>query len=286
MTRTTITKPESADLQKIARFIASINSDPTHHCLHCDQEEAGLVEEIKMLEVPIEESFVAAWDGDELVGVLGGDLTEERDRAWMWGPFIKGVDWAKTADALYNYFTNHQPQLKEMNQFLNAANEQGHTFHLERGFKEIKTSHVYQANPPAQPISDPNPEIIPSQWHSFIDLHEETFPTTYYSGRNIIERLNKENKVFVQADGEYVLGYVYANVEPSEGFIHFIAVQEEARGQGIGKGLLETAVSWLFNKKGVTQVGLVVDDENNARQLYEKCGFELLHTGVGFRKDM
>jgi ribosomal protein S18 acetylase RimI-like enzyme len=191
----------------------------------------------------------------------------------------------KTADALYNHFTTQaQPQLKEMNQFLNAANEHGRAYHLDRGFKEIKTSHVYQAMPPAQPVSDPDSEIIPPQWRSFIDLHEKTFPTTYFNGRDIIERLDKGNKVFVRADGEYVLGYVYANVEPSEGFIHFLAVQEEARGQGIGKGLLMTAVSWLFNKQKVPQIGLVVDDENNARRLYEKCGFTLLHAGIGLKK--
>lgn len=238
-----------------------------------------------MLEVLMEESFLAAWDGDQLVGVLGGDLTIERDRVWLWGPFISGADWSETAAALYTHYINHfQPQLIQLNQFLNAANQQGRAFFLKQGFKEIKTSHVYQALPPIQPIKDPNPEIIPPQWRSFIDLHEKTFPTTYYSGREIIERLGKKDKVFVQADGEYVIGYVYANVEPSEGFIHFLAVQEEARGQGIGKGLLMTAVSWLFNKQKVSQIGLVVDDQNNARRLYQHCGFELLHTGVGLRK--
>jgi hypothetical protein len=286
MTYLLIISARSADKQKIAHLIASLNSDPAHHCLHCDQEEAGILEEIKLLEVLMEESFLVVWDGEKMVGVLGADLTIERDRAWLWGPFIVDVDWNKTAAALHTHFTNHfQPQIQQLNQFLNAANEQGRAFYLSQGFKETKISHVYQALPPACSVTEPLPEIMPPQWRSFITLHEETFPTTYYSGREIIERLGKQDKVFVCADGETVSGYVYANVEPTEGFIHFLAVREEMRGQGIGERLLLTAVSWLFNRHHVPQVGLVVDDQNNARRLYEKSGFHLLYTGVGLRKE-
>jgi ribosomal protein S18 acetylase RimI-like enzyme len=287
MAQLDISNAKSAETQIIARLIAAVNSDPAHHCLHCDQEEEGVLEEIKMLEIPMEESFVVARDGERIVGVLGADLTLERDRAWLWGPFVAGADWVETAEALLTHLTTKtHPQLKQLNQFLNAANEQGLLFFLEQGFEEIKTSHVYQALPPVDAVEEPNSEIAPPQWRSFIDLHEKTFPTTYFSGREIIERLGKQNKVFVEADEENVLGYVYANVEPTEGFIHFLAVQQKARGQGIGKRLLTTAVSWLFNNQKAPQIGLVVDDENNARQLYERCGFELLHTGVGLRKEI
>ncbi len=286
MTQLFITKTKTADKQKIAHLIATVNSDPSRQCLHCDQEEAGILDEMAMLEVPFEESFTVAWDGDLLVGVLGADLALERDRAWLWGPFIAGVDWQETADLLYNHFlTRIAYDASQLYQFLNIANEQGRAFYQAKGFEETKISHVYQAHPPATAHSEPFPEITPPQWRSFIALHEATFPTTYFNGRQIIERLGKENKVFVQADGEDVFGYVYANVEPTEGFIHFLAVREEARGQGIGKGLLMTAVSWLFNKQKVPQIGLVVDDENNARQLYERCGFGLLFSGVGLKKE-
>ena len=282
-----ITSARSADKQNIARLIASVNSSPVHHCLHCDQEEKGVLNELAMLEVPMEESFVAAWDGEQMVGVLGADLALERDRAWLWGPFVVGADWQKTAAALYDHLINHfLPPMQQLNQFLNAANEQGRAFYRQQGFKETKTSHVYRALPSARPVREPLPEMAPPQWRSFIALHETTFPTTYYSGREIIERLGKQDKVFVHAAGESVSGYVYANVEPTEGFIHFLAVREEMRGQGIGEGLLMTAVSWLFHKQKVPQIGLVVDDQNNARRLYEKSGFSLLHSGVGLRKEM
>lgn len=286
MTDLLITTPKTADKQQIVQLIASLNNQPAHQCLHCDQEEAGILEEINLLEVPIEEAFSVAWDGDEIIGVLGVDLSAERDRAWLWGPFIKGNDWQKTADALHDHFNNQfQSTLKQLNQFLNLANVQARSYYLSRGFQETKTSHVYQTLPPGPSITDPYPEMTPPEWRSFIALHEQTFPTTYFSGRQIIERLGKQDKVFTCAQGENILGYVYANVEPSEGFIHFLAVQKENRGQGIGKKLLTTAVSWLFNKHNVPQVSLVVDDENDARHLYQKAGFNLLHSGVGLKKE-
>jgi ribosomal protein S18 acetylase RimI-like enzyme len=286
MTRLTIVSANTSDKQTIAQLIASINHDPADHCLHCDQEEAGVLEELAMLEVPLEESFVVAWEGERMVGVLGADVAAEWDRAWLWGPFISGADWEETAANLYDHLIEKfPPTMRQLDQFLNTANERGRAFYKVRGFEETKFSHVYQVLPPAQPIKKPYPEMKPPHWRQFIALHEETFPTTYFSGRDIIERLGKKNKVFVCAEGETVLGYVYANVEPSEGFIHFLAVRQDRRGQGIGEGLLRTAVSWLFNKQHVPQIGLVVDDENNARKLYEKVGFRLLHSGVGLRKE-
>lgn len=286
MAQLIIKQAVSADKQKIARFIASINNQPAHHCLHCDQEKAGILDEMAVLEVPLEESFVVAWKGEEMAGVFGADVTAERDRAWLWGPFIAGDNWQETAEALYDHFLGlFSPPLSQLTQFLNLANEQGQAFFYDKGYVEVKTSHVYQALPPVSQRIEPFPEITPPQWRSFIALHEATFPGTYFTGRQIIERLGKKEKVFVCAEGEDVLGYIFANVEPTEGFVHFLAVREDSRGQGIGKRLLMTAVSWLFKKQKVAQIGLVVDDENNARRLYEKCGFQLLFSGIGLRKE-
>ena len=101
MTSLLITSARSADKPQIAQLIASVNSSPAHHCLHCDQEEKGILNELAMLEVPMEESFVAAWDGEQMVGVLGADLALERDRAWLWGPFVVGAERKNTPPTPY-----------------------------------------------------------------------------------------------------------------------------------------------------------------------------------------
>lgn len=84
-----------------------------------------------------------------------------------------------------------------------------------------------------------------------------------------------------------MLGYIYAVVDDADenlGYIEYVGVAEQARGQGIGGKLLRTALIWLFSEKDVREVGLNVDDTNtNARGLYEKVGFRLKYSGVNLR---
>jgi GNAT superfamily N-acetyltransferase len=66
----------------------------------------------------------------------------------------------------------------------------------------------------------------------------------------------------------------------------FIGVRADARGQGIGQQLLQTALQWFFETKQTPQAGLVVNDDlTNARSLCEKVGFELNYTGIHTRKE-
>jgi ribosomal protein S18 acetylase RimI-like enzyme len=119
-------------------------------------------------------------------------------------------------------------------------------------------------------------------------LHDKIFPHTFYSGKDILAKLDETHKVFVYADGDEVLGYVYARVDESsgEGYIEFLGVREEVRRQGVGRRLLMTAVFWLFQEEEVPQIGLNVHGDNaNARSLYEAAGFRLAYTGVGLRKE-
>lgn len=78
-----------------------------------------------------------------------------------------------------------------------------------------------------------------------------------------------------------VVGYVYAGLEPQSwkelreaaGFVHDVAVDEAARGQGVATRLLETAAAWLEDR-GAARV-LLWTAENNAaaRRMFERAGF-------------
>ena len=87
--------------------------------------------------------------------------------------------------------------------------------------------------------------------------------------------------VLVAADGDRVIGYVYAGVEPMSwrelrdrcGFVHDLVVDDRARRGGVATALLEAAVDWLRDR-GMPRVMLWSADPNHAAQrLFERRGF-------------
>jgi ribosomal protein S18 acetylase RimI-like enzyme len=87
--------------------------------------------------------------------------------------------------------------------------------------------------------------------------------------------------VFVADDGSAIVGYVYAGLEPMSwkelrgpaGFIHDVAVVEEARRSGVATKLIEAAVEWLRGR-GAPRVILWTAAPNLAAQtLFRRLGF-------------
>jgi len=87
--------------------------------------------------------------------------------------------------------------------------------------------------------------------------------------------------ILVAEDGDEVVGYVYAALEPhswkelrdAAGFIHDVAVAEGHRGRGIGSLLISGASDWL-RARGAPRVLLWTAERNlAARQLFTRLGF-------------
>jgi ribosomal protein S18 acetylase RimI-like enzyme len=91
--------------------------------------------------------------------------------------------------------------------------------------------------------------------------------------------------VFVADDEGEITGYIYVALEPLSwkelrgpaGFIHDVAVAEEARGAGIAKQLLAAGIDWL-RERGAPRVILWTAAPNEAAQR--------LFRGLGFRDTM
>ncbi|HEX6100391.1 MAG TPA: GNAT family N-acetyltransferase [Thermoanaerobaculia bacterium] len=90
-----------------------------------------------------------------------------------------------------------------------------------------------------------------------------------------------EGAVFVAEEGEAVVGYVYAALEPLSwkelrgpaGFVHDIAVRADARRSGVAELLLRTAIDWL-REQGAPRVVLWSASPNEAAQgLFRRFGF-------------
>ena len=90
-----------------------------------------------------------------------------------------------------------------------------------------------------------------------------------------------DNRVFVAEENGAVIGYVYAALEPMSwkelrgpaGFIHDVAVAEEARQSGVGTKLMQTAIDWL-RERGAPRVILWTAAPNQtAHTLFRQLGF-------------
>lgn len=87
--------------------------------------------------------------------------------------------------------------------------------------------------------------------------------------------------VLVAEDGDGIAGYVYAALEPLSwkelrgpaGFIHDVAVREDARRSGIAAQLLDSAIEWL-RERGAPRVILWTAAPNDpAQHLFRRFGF-------------
>ena len=90
-----------------------------------------------------------------------------------------------------------------------------------------------------------------------------------------------DETVLVAEENGAIVGYTYAALEPLSwkelrgpaGFIHDIAVAEEARQMGIGTKLMEAAVEWL-REHGAPRVILWTSAQNAvAHALFRRLGF-------------
>jgi len=283
------------DFESISRLIAAQNKNPHTHCIQSDtgEEYQDIHREMTHLDSSSAICFVAAFQDDHLIGALGSELDEELGRGWARGPFIvlETDEWNTIASTLLQeLLTALPPAIHWLDSFLNIANERGNAFYLHHGFRQLRLVHVYVAAPPEKPLVLPSPceTLKPQQVQEFITLHQTVFPHTYATGQRILDKLGDSHQVFVYTQREELLGYLYAALEEGsgDGLVEFVGVKANARGQGIGQQLLQTALQWFFEVKQVSQATLVVNDNlTNARSLYERVGFRLKHTGVQARKE-
>ena len=90
-----------------------------------------------------------------------------------------------------------------------------------------------------------------------------------------------DSVVFVAEDGDKVVGYVYAALEPISwkelrdacGFIHDIVVEERGRRRGVATALMDAAMAWL-KERGAPRVVLGTAEQNEgAQRLFSRLGF-------------
>lgn len=73
-----------------------------------------------------------------------------------------------------------------------------------------------------------------------------------------------------------ILGFIVAREMADEIHINNVAVRPDSRGRGIGRHLMQAALTW-GREKGVRQAVLEVRAGNQpAQELYRSCGFQMI----------
>jgi GNAT superfamily N-acetyltransferase len=277
------------DFPRVADLIADQNRAPETRCIHSGEGRDSILQVMSKWEETSEICFAIAFQNGNQVGAFGSEFEEALGRGWLWGPFALAEDWAEVASSLLDRLLEILPApVRRLDGFLHVANERGRDFYLSHGFEQLKRHHVYVAARPGEPLlaGEACGMLEPCQKESFCRLHDTLFPVTYETGESISAKLDDDHAVFVHTEGDDVVGYIYTAIEEGtgEGYVEFLGVQADARRRGVGRGLLLTALRWLFEVKNVSEVGLTVSDENtDACALYESVGFGLRSTGVNFR---
>ncbi|MFS0673002.1 GNAT family N-acetyltransferase [Ornithinibacillus sp. 179-J 7C1 HS] len=283
-----ITYMQQNDVEKVAKFIADLNSMESSHIGFCSKDSVEITEYFQE-EIPFTHCFVTAFSDGELVGVLGIDPDFESGVGEVWGPFALN-EHMDIVDEMWELLHAERPNnINSYILFPNKENKLVYEFANRNAF--IKGSEqtilVFDRND-IQLLQDTSlKELTPEYYDDMKALHDHTFPGTYYSGEQIISRLDEHNKVLILLEDGELCGYVYVEAEPEfgDGSIEFVGVNEVKRGKGIGSQLVAGSLKWLFTFDTIESIRLTVSTENKtAINLYQKAGFKLKHSLYTFRK--
>lgn len=275
-------------IKELAAFIARLNREKQHHVGFCGDQEgeiAGTLSE-EFSDLELDTSFVVAYEHERIIGVLGFDVDLERGVAEVWGPFIDEESrWNDIANELWRAGMNQlDDKVTTLHSFYNEENKRALQFmdgmpsaYLHSHLVLVCTRSSFAYAPDHHTLQ----EITPDYVNAFIALHEASFPNTYYSGQEIMSRLQDDHRIFIAMDSsQSLLGYVYveADCEAQEGNIEFIAVSPHAQGQGLGTSLIQEALRFLLLDRKIDEITLCVQEDNRkAISLYQKAGFQQKH---------
>lgn len=284
---TLLTQPQ---FETMLAFIVQHNQAGENHVGYFGLGESETRQTLAEFVPPLTESFLLAWEGGTLVGVFGADYDTEIGRAWLYGPLVTAPNWHELADQLYAAIQQLIPTgIHEQELFFEQRNRRGQEFAARHNFPPRSENAVlYLEREAYQPSAAPINRVCDYEapfFEQFERLHNLIFPGTYFTARQIIEKLAEHHRLLLAVENGQVLGYHFCKCEAELGYIDFIGVDSAARGQGLGRELLEAGINWMFARPQIERIDLTVGANNSAAlQLYQKVGFRTRHILCSFRK--
>lgn len=280
--------------EELVQFAVRLNSEGAHHIGFFGEGEADVRASLEECIIPSAEGFLLAYENDTLVGIFGVDADLEIDRAWLFGPLIEHADWHILADELYKQILPLIPaSIHSYDLFCDEQNIRMEEFAARHGFPLHSENAVMTLNcSHYKPSVKRETKIIAYEegfFEAFEKLHNTLFPKTYFTARQMVEKINAMHQLLLAVDESRLLGYHFGKIDPAaeSGYVDFIGTDEFARGRGVGADLLAAGMDWMLSAPATQKVSLTVNANNHiARGLYEKFGFVTERVMRGYRKQI
>jgi GNAT superfamily N-acetyltransferase len=284
----------TAHFEELVDFVVRLNSDDAHHIGFFGEGEADVRSSLAECLIPPAEGFQLAYDAGQLVGVFGVDADPEISRAWLYGPLVEHEDWHSVADELYAASLKAIPDgISEQDLFCDSKNSNLAAFTERHGFPArsenavVTLERVDYKKPVFHESQFSIIDYLPEFFEPFERCHTLLFPTTYFTARQITEKLDSTHRLLLGLENGLMKGYHFCKVETDacSGYIDFIGVDESIRGRGLGATLLASGIDWMLSFPEVDTISLTVNANNvPALKLYDNFGFVTERVMRGYRK--
>ena len=275
-----VTFEKAIDLEELSLFLSEINKHKKSNIGYCGEKVEEIYQTLKEDFVSGDHgdiNFILARNSEEIIAAIGLDIDETS--AEVWGPFNQTSS-VNLQYPLWEELKNENPTVQTFSFFINKENLQQQQFMKEIKAKKTGEHLILEMKERSfERVSKMNSvPFIESDFKAFEELHKETFPSTYYDARTIIERLGAVNNLRVlKSESNELQGYTYYEVNPemSEASLEYIAISTKAQNQGLGTMMLKEALTDMFSYPQIKEITLTVNHTNSlANHLYMKTGFE------------
>jgi ribosomal protein S18 acetylase RimI-like enzyme len=285
-------RPCGDQLNELINFVSGLNSDGNHHIGFFGEGEADVRASLAECLIPPGDGFRMAYESGRLVGIFGVDADTEVDRAWLFGPLVEHMNWHEVADLLYADILPLIPAgIHDYDIFCDEQNGRVADFAVQHGFSLRSENAVLTLERENyHPAAKMNTAIIDYEedfLEQFEKLHRNLFPNAYFTAQQMVEKQDRNHRLFLAVQDGQLLGYHFCKIEPESksGYVDFIGTDSSARGRGIGADLLASGLDWMLSVPTTSKISLTVNADNiPARNMYRKFGFTTHRVMRGYRK--
>ena len=270
------------DLQACVEIAFVRNGVPESNSAYCPKTRDGIFADFEFLLNNPGSVLVGDFDGDVLVGLMGGFFNPENGWVDCSGPFFVG-EWDEArAVALFDYARTWLTDVMRFNFYFDMRNVGSHGLMEALGARRNDNEYVLSlARADYIPQSIKHTVVIYEDGYkdAVLRLKNETWAEAYLTDGELIGSVGYDRDIFCALDdgGAFVgYGVLKRYTNSTRVTAEVFAVAEHARGRGYGWALLNAVVARAFDLYDAQTVDLVVDRLNeHARVLYFSCGFKL-----------